>query len=171
MSSKLVSIRGYKKFHATVDGEIFFINRFNEIHKPDIKQLDDGSLAVMCFQDPNKVMQSVHRLVAIAFLGCTARHGVYHVNKIKSDNRVENLIVRLLPKYQGKGVKTQNPIEYKPKVGIHKIRKQVNIEQVKEVKLLLAKGVHIPEISRRMGIPENYLRAIKYRKVYADIYY
>lgn len=82
-------ISGYERYYATIDGKIY-----SKSFKRFLKQKTDGSgyKLLTLHNKGTKFDALVHRLIAAAFIENVDNKAVVnHINKNKSDNRVENL--------------------------------------------------------------------------------
>jgi hypothetical protein len=102
---------------------------------------DYVSIVVMCNGKRLPKRLSVHRLVALAWLGQPPKDTseVRHINGRGRDNRPENL------RYGSKESNFRDRIKHEPQIKLDYIR-------VREIRLLLQKGIAFSEIARLYGV-------------------
>ena len=76
-------------YQASVTGQIRSIKSKKHLKGTMNK---DGYLQIGLYKNGSRKKYYIHRLIAITFLGDFSLLSVHHINDIRSDNRLENLI-------------------------------------------------------------------------------
>ena len=85
-----MEIQGYPNYLIYEDGRVWSKNRGGKFLKPG--KNNDGYLQVVLFTDQKGKTMTIHRLVALHYIpNPENKRCVDHLNRIKSDNRLENL--------------------------------------------------------------------------------
>lgn len=109
----------------------------------------------------------VHHVIAIAGgLNIKAGDEVNHKNGNKKDNRLENLEISSHSENIKHAYDTKLLVA---KRGTELSWTKINEEQAREIKLLLKKGLTVPEISKITGVSIHTIYHIKHGKTWAHI--
>lgn len=85
-----VSIEGFPNYKVDVEGRVLNVKK-NKILKPTLD--DKGYYVVDLYKNGERKHQKIHKLVASCFLvKPNEKSIVHHINHIRSDNRIENLM-------------------------------------------------------------------------------
>lgn len=114
-------------------------------------------------QDAAQKSETMHRLVARAFLGeRPSGHVIRHLDGNRYNNRVDNLAYGL-PEENYADTKKHGTLK-----GENNGRALFNTLGVKAVRLLIEKGVSLSEIARHLGVSVGTVHAIKTGRNWPD---
>lgn len=161
--TRLLALLAAGRYFVTENGSVFDRDR-GEVRAATLDS--DGHPVVNL---DGRVVVRVSRLVALKFLGMppAARYQVRHLNGDLSDNTPSNIqwaspvetsahahASGLVPHPKGRDLPTTKLTE----------------DQVLEVRKLLAEGVSMREVARRMGVSKGAVDGIKYRKSWRHLW-
>ena len=142
------------------------------------KRLHNGYEVIDLTKDNKRTTKSVHRLVAIAFIDNPEnKPTVNHINEIKSDNNVENLMWAThkensnwgtLKERQTKIVNERvSDKKYREKMVWH--RSEITKEQVEQIKKLLCGNDSVNAIAEQMSVSVNSVKHIQQLNSFVNV--
>jgi len=125
-----------------------------------------GYLRIRPYPRPNRTVVSIHRLVALAFLGpCPEGHEVNHIDGDRKNNRADNLeyVTHI------ENVRHAWRLGNVRRDGEHNGRAKLTADQVRAIRRRLTAGATQAEMCRAFGMSQSQIHAIAARKQWVGV--
>jgi len=159
-----VKIKNYENYGVNGLGGVFSMANGNRKKlKPVIMKKGYSQVTLYSNKKPKKFL--IHRLVAFAFLGDKSDNlEINHKNKVRSDNRLENIewVTRSYNAYHK--YKT-----YQYPQGSSHCRSKLDEETVMKIKFYIKNGIRICDISRKLNIHQSTIGEIKQGRTWSHL--
>lgn len=172
MDEKIREIPGFPDYSISKDGKVFrtyFRNKqtSHPMKPKEIRQFNDTAGYKMVDLSKNNIatMQLVHRLVLLTFIGdCPNGCEAAHLNGIKTDNRMENLVwVTRKENLSHRVLHGTSP------VGSKNPKAKLTEKDVVAIKMQLGTSLKQRNIAKSYGVSEQLISDIKHRRRWCHV--
>ena len=159
-----VKIKNYENYSVNELGEIFSTAKgYRRKLKPVM--MNKGYLHVTLYSNKKPRKFLVHRVVAFAFLGDKSDNlEINHKNKMRSDNRLENI------EWVTRSYNAHHKYKtYQYPQGSMNCRSKLSEETVMKIKFYAKNGIRTCDISRKLNIHQSTISEIKQGRTWSHL--